>query len=36
VCRLGDGCRLHSHRVNMPGKERKKKKMNYINASRQK
>ena len=27
MCRLGDGCRLHSHLVNMPGKERVKKRM---------
>lgn len=36
VRRLGAGCCLHSHLVNMPGKERKKKRMDYINASQQK
>ncbi len=36
VRRLGAGCCLHSHLVNMPDRERKEKRMNYINASQQK
>lgn len=36
VRRLAAGCCLHSHLVNMPDKERKEKRMNYMNASQQK